>query len=89
MTDKPRGRRLLSSNVGLGEEGEIAKNHLAALLQGEEKLEISYPLEQLKPSPRNPRRITLTAAGVTPERIAELSIKPREEYEGLSGWINS
>ncbi|ENA26916.1 ParB-like partition protein [Pseudomonas sp. HPB0071] len=81
MTDKPRGRRLLSSNVGLGEEGEIAKNHLAALLQGEEKLEISYPLEQLKPSPRNPRRITLTAAGVTPERIAELSIKPREEYE--------
>lgn len=49
-----------------------------------ERLEINYPLSKLTPSSDNPRRISLDRAGVTPERVGELAVRPTET---LDQWV--
>lgn len=76
------GRRHLGTVID--DQAEIAASHLLNLEANKlERLETNYPLASLKPSPANPRRLSLDNAGVTPEQIAELAIRSRE---GLEEW---
>lgn len=62
---------------------ELAERSRTPAIQPE-RMELNYPLAQLTPSPDNPRRISLDRAGVTPERVGELAVRPTES---LDQWI--
>ena len=84
----------MSSRRQLGvvtdDQAEIAANHLRNMEANKvERLETNYPLASLTPSPANPRRLSLDNAGVTPERIKELAIMPREGLESWSGRLEA
>lgn len=80
-TGAPKGRRALGET--LSAEGNIASRHLAALGgAGAERLVNEFPLRDLRPSPKNPRRVSLDNAGVTEESVLSLALKSAEEsYE--------
>jgi len=68
------------------DHANIAAGHLVSMeSKSIERLEVSFPLSSLFPSPSNPRRISLDNAGVTRELIEQLAIKPRES---LTSWSN-
>lgn len=50
-----------------------------------ERLEIDFPLSDLKPSMNNPRRLSLDAAGVNAKQISELALRPAESIES---WLD-
>lgn len=76
-------RRVLSSS--LDAQALVAAKSLSALSNSlNERLDVAYPLSAIKPSKDNPRRHSLDLAGVTSERVAELSIQESESFEG---WV--
>lgn len=71
-------------DVQMDDQAAIAANHLMSLEANKlERMEVNYPLASLKPSPSNPRRISLDNAGVNAEAIETLSIK---RGETLAAW---
>lgn len=80
ITKVNRGRRIVAATDD--SQARVAAQHLTRL-QGAEHFHANYPLEKLRPSPANPRRLTLDAAKVTPERIQALSI---QGLEGFAEW---
>lgn len=73
-------RTVLSSSMD--KHGALAAQQAQAWEeQASERLEIRYPLANLTPSPKNPRRISLDKAGVTGEKVAELAIRGDETLE--------
>lgn len=77
-------RRHLNVNLDNDDHAQIAAGHLVSMESNRaERLEVSYPLASIFPSPSNPRRISLDNAGVTSARIEQLAIKPRES---LASW---
>lgn len=79
----PRARRQL--NAALDDQANIAAAHLEAMNSRHvERMEVDYPLSNLRPSPDNPRRKSLDKAGVTAELVQQLAIRPREPFESWS-----
>lgn len=82
-TGAPRARRQL--NAALDDQANIAAAHLEAMNSRHvERMEVDYPLGNLRPSPGNPRRKSLDKAGVTAELVQQLAIRPRESFENWS-----
>lgn len=83
MSKKPVSRRQVAAvSVGGVEQGNRANQHLEeAEAQRAERFHINFPIGMISPSPKNPRRLTLDAAGVTPAIVAQLAIKEGEPIE--------
>jgi hypothetical protein len=87
-----RGRRELGTSFDNDPQASGAAKMLRDIedsanqpLSPDERFEPHYDLSIVKPSPNNPRRISLDRAGVTDERIRGLIHQPGESYER---WIN-
>lgn len=70
--------------------GEVAEN-LAQRWKSqlEEKLDTNYPLDKLKPSPSNPRRMSLDNAGATQTVISSLALKAGEDPDDWTERLDS
>ncbi|HID9922193.1 TPA: ParB/RepB/Spo0J family partition protein [Pseudomonas aeruginosa] len=88
-------RKVVQPNFSNSAHAQVAKSGITAAFGGAElgsdhvpvageRYDPEYPLRRLKPSPKNPRRLTLDAAGVTAETI-ELNRKRPDE--GPHEWI--
>lgn len=94
---KSRARTVVMPSFGQSAHAQVAitgmqkafgSNSLAELAEGgvvpTERYEPNYPLARLKPSPKNPRRQSMDAAGVNMETIQKLRKTPDEDLEA---WI--
>lgn len=85
VAPKSSRRKLLNVDLASDPQLDRAATLLNSLKHNMERMEISYALSELRPSPANPRRRSLDTAGVTRDRIVELAKTPRESK---SEWLS-
>ncbi|MFJ7794437.1 ParB/RepB/Spo0J family partition protein [Pseudomonas sp. NPDC096950] len=92
----PRGRRELGTSFDNDPQASGAAKMLRDIEDGaslpltpDERFEPHYDLSIVKPSPNNPRRISLDRAGVSDERIRSLIHLPGESYERWANRIDT
>ncbi len=75
-------RKLLDPGLGDDAQSAVAIAHLQKYeAQATERMDIKHPTNSLRPSPNNPRRLSLDRAGVTAERVASIAVQNRESSE--------
>jgi len=78
VAPKSSRRKLLNVDLANDPQLDRAATLLNSLKHNMERMEISYPLRELRPSQANPRRRSLDTAGVSRDRIGELAKTPQE-----------